>query len=254
MKYAQAAGPPTNALRPLSYQQTPTVDGKAYQHHRGTSLSHLRPFLNNNSNNATQFQFPARSSWSGNALPDANNNNATRNTNNPGAELSIDSPSSLKQMLDPKVVAPQPTSARSNLLRDYLATLNSSPNVPSPSPADTCTSVNPAMKSNGKSPLNGPATQSPSTGQSITDRDEANSAPLLPKGASSPGRNVAYGRSKSADSGLTNKDAKQKQSKDRDDRPTCLDAIHSIIDGCFYNDIDDNDNDNSKNNKKRKLI
>ena len=66
---------------------------------------------------------------------------------------------------------------------------------------------------------------------------------------------MGYGRSKSADSGLTNKNAKEKSSKDRDDRPTCLDAIHSIIDGCFYNDIDDNDDDdNSNNNKKRKLI
>ena len=157
-------------------------------------------------------------------------------------------------MLDPEVVAPQPTTARSNFLRDYLATINSSPNVSSPSPVETRTSGNPTVKRNGKSPVNGPATQSPSTGQSITDRDKANSTPLLPEEASSPGRNVAYGRSKSADSGLTNKDAKEKQSKDRDDRPTCLDAIYSIIDGCFYNDIDDNDNDNSKNNKKRKLI
>ena len=39
VRYAQAPGPPTNAPRPLSYQQTPTVDGKIYQHqhHRGTS-------------------------------------------------------------------------------------------------------------------------------------------------------------------------------------------------------------------------
>ena len=106
------------------------------------------------------------------------------------------------------------------------------------------------MKRNGKPPLNDRATQSPSTGQSATDRDKANSAPLLSKETTSSGRNVAYGRSKSADSGVKNE---EKSSKHRDDRPTCLDAIHSIIDGCFYNDFDDN-NDSSKNKNKRKLI
>ena len=109
------------------------------------------------------------------------------------------------------------------------------------------------MKRNGKSPPNGRATQSQATGPSTTDdRDKANSTPLLPKETNSPGRNVAYGRSKSADSDLTIKDVKEKSSKDRDDRPTCLDAIHSIIDGCFYNDIDDND-DNSKKHQQEKI-
>ena len=151
-------------------------------------------------------------------------------------------------------VVPLSTTARSSLLRDYLANINSSPNVSSPSPDETRTSGNPTVKRNGKSSPNGRATQSSATGPSTTDdRDIANSTPLLPKETNSPGRNVAYRRSKSADSGLTNKDVKEKSSKDLDDRPTCLDAIHSIIDGCFYDDIDDND-DNSKNINKRKLI
>ena len=248
MRYAQPPGPQNNSPRPMNHQQGPTLHGKTYQYspHRGTSLGHLSPFLNNNNinnNGATQFQFAARSS--ANVSRDANNNDATRYTSYPGTELPANSPSRPRQILHTQIA--QPTPARSNLLKEYLTTANSSPNIPPPFSVEACTSGYPAMKRNRKFPPNDRTTQSPSTSQSPPDRENTNSAPLPSNETTSSGP-MTCGRSKSADARLMSCDVKEKSPNDRNHRPTCLDAIHSIIDGCFYNDDDDSEN------HKRKVI
>ena len=235
VRYAQPVRPPTNYPRLVSHQQIPTVAGN-HQQHRGASLGYPRAFLNN----ATEMQFGTRSSGS-NASRDSNNNYATRNINYTRPELPRNSPSSLRQIPNTKEDA-QPVPSGSGLLGEYLTTTNSGPNFSPNSPLDVQSSGNLMMNRNWKYPPEDRTTKSPSTFR------RTNSTPSLPSQSTSSEGGVRGGRSNSADSVLMNEDATKKSSSDRDHRSTCLGAIHSIIDRCFYNDNDDNDD--SENNKK----